>query len=177
MDVAHLSLFGRLPVTARAIGATAFAALLTLGAAPAAQSAAAAGPPIPVCPGPAAPGSARCHAEVLADSQVRPLASRSPTGLSPATIKSAYNLSSSSTAGAGQTIAIVDAYDDPTAENDLNVFSVQYNLPACTTANGCFTKVDQRGGETPPRADAASAGEVSPGGAGAPSRPARAAHL
>jgi kumamolisin len=29
----------------------------------------------------------------------------------------------------------------PTAENDLNVFSSQFRLPACTTANGCFKKV------------------------------------
>jgi subtilase family serine protease len=39
------------------------------------------------------------------------------------------------------TIAIVDAYDYPTAENDLNVFSSQFSLPACTTANGCFRRI------------------------------------
>jgi subtilase family serine protease len=61
-------------------------------------------------------------------------------------MKSVYNFSTSSTAGAGKTIAIVDAYDDPTAESDLGVFSQQYGLPACTTANGCFQKVDQTGG-------------------------------
>jgi len=42
--------------------------------------------------------------------------------------------------GAG-VIAIVDAYDYPTAENDLNVFSSQFGLPPCTTQNGCFKKV------------------------------------
>src|SRR5262249_19630020 len=41
--------------------------------------------------------------------------------------------------GAG-IIAIVDAYDYPTAENDLNVFSNQFGLPPCTTDNGCFQK-------------------------------------
>jgi subtilase family serine protease len=90
-----------------------------------------------------------------------PLASRSPGGLSPATIKSVYSFPTASTAGAGKTIAIVDAYDDPTAENDLAVFSSQYGLPACTTANGCFTKVNQTGGKSYPKADAGWALEIS----------------
>ena len=93
--------------------------------------------------------------------KVRPDATGSPTGLSPTTVKGAYNFPTSMTAGAGQTIAVVDAYDDPTAESDLNVFSKQYSLPACTTANGCFTKVDQRGGRRYPRVDSGWALEVS----------------
>jgi subtilase family serine protease len=93
--------------------------------------------------------------------RVRPYASSSPIGLSPATIKSVYAFSTSATAGAGKTIAIVDAYDDPTAESDLNVFSSQYNLPACTTANGCFKKVNQAGGASYPRKDAGWALEIS----------------
>src|SRR5207247_2578319 len=104
----------------------------------------------PVCPG-AVAGSARCTSDVVTTAQGTPLASTSPTGLSPATIKSAYNFSTSTTAGAGKTIAIVDAYDDPTAESDLAVFSSQYGLPACTTANGCFKKVNQNGGTNYPR--------------------------
>ena len=110
----------------------------------------------PVCPGPASPDSARCHARIL-----RPQASTSPTGLSPATIKSVYNFSTSTTAGAGKTIAIVDAFDDPTAESDLAVFSQQYGLPACTTANGCFKKVNQTGGTSYPRKDPGWALEIS----------------
>jgi subtilase family serine protease len=69
-------------------------------------------------------------------------------------MKSAYGFSTSSTAGAGMTIAIVDAYDLPTAENDLNVFSSTFSLPACTTANGCFKKVNQTGGTKYPRTNA-----------------------
>jgi subtilase family serine protease len=68
---------------------------------------------------------------------VRGNAGTSPYGLTPAQVRAVYNLPS--TGGFG-TIAIVDAYDSPTAESDLNVFSAQYGLPACTTANGCFTK-------------------------------------
>src|SRR5213593_2581093 len=106
-----------------------------------------------VCPGPPS-GTARCHAAVVTDERGNPLATSAPTGLSPATIKSVYSFPTSSTAGAGKTIAIVDAYDDPTAESDLAVFSSQFGLPACTTANGCLSKVDQRGGNRYPRKDA-----------------------
>jgi subtilase family serine protease len=48
----------------------------------------------------------------------------------------------------------VDAYDLPTAENDLGVFSTQFGLPACTTANGCFKKVNQTGGTKYPSSNA-----------------------
>jgi kumamolisin len=57
-----------------------------------------------------------------------------PSGETPASIRGVYNLPSS---GGSGTIAIVDAFDYPTAENDLNVFSSQFGLPACTTASGC----------------------------------------
>jgi subtilase family serine protease len=59
----------------------------------------------------------------------------SPSGETPQSIRSVYNLPS--TGGSG-TIAIVDAFHYATAENDLNVFSSAFGLPPCTTANGCF---------------------------------------
>ena len=90
---------------------------------------------------------------VAHNSHIGPYAASSPSGLSPATIKSVYNFPTSSTAGASKTIAIVDAYDDPNIESDLAVFSNQYGLPACTTANGCFKKVNQNGGTKYPRSD------------------------
>ena len=131
------------------------ALILALSAAAPTNTAWAAGQQ-PVCPGPVAEGFTRCHAWIL-----RPRASSSPTGLSPATIKSVYQFSTSSTAGTGKTIAIVDAYDDPSAESDLAVFSSQYGLPACTTANGCFKKVNQSGGTSYPRTDGGWALEIS----------------
>ncbi len=140
--------------------AAAFALLVAFPSNAIARSDAANTHAVPVCPGPADPGSARCHAQVLANG-ASPNASTSPTGLSPATIKAAYQFSTSPTAGAGTTIAIVDAYDDPTAESDLGVFSSQYGLPACTTANGCFTKVNQTGGTKYPRTDPGWALEIS----------------
>jgi subtilase family serine protease len=64
-----------------------------------------------------------------------------PSGFSPSQLATAYGLGTSMTLGLGKTIAIVDAYDYPTAENDLNVFSSWWRLPACTTNNGCFKLV------------------------------------
>ncbi len=115
-----------------------------------------------VCPA-AEPGlgAAHCHALVVTDGVGNPQASTSPTGLSPGTIKSVYSFPTSSTTGAGKTIAIVDAYDDPNAESDLAVFDVQYGLPACTTSNGCFAKVDQNGGTSYPRTNSGWALEIS----------------
>jgi len=79
----------------------------------------------------------------------------SPSGETPASLRSVYNIPSS---GGSGIIAIVDAYDYPTAENDLNVFSSQLGLPSCTTANGCFQKVYARG--TKPRANCGWAQEA-----------------
>jgi subtilase family serine protease len=59
------------------------------------------------------------------------------------------------------TVAIVDAYDDPRAESDLAVYRAAYNLPPCTTANGCFRKVDQTGGSLYPSPDTSWAEEIS----------------
>ncbi len=71
----------------------------------------------------------------------------SPDGLSPEQIRGAYSLPSA--APLPQTIAIVTAFDDPSAESDLRVYSTAYSLPSCTSANGCFRKVNGLGRERP----------------------------
>jgi subtilase family serine protease len=81
---------------------------------------------------------------------VQPKASSSPTGLTPAQVKEAYGFSTSPGAGAGQTVAVVAPYDHPKIEADLNAFSKKFGLPACTTKNGCFKKVDHKGGKNWP---------------------------
>jgi subtilase family serine protease len=98
---------------------------------------------------------ARCFAMGYADSSgrlaVRPAAAGPPTtALGPAEIQSAYQLPD---AGAGMTVAIVDAYGYDSAESDLAVFRSHYGLAPCTTANGCFAKVDQDGGTNYPEED------------------------
>ena len=110
-----------------------------------------------VC-GPAAPGFARCLSLVRTDiaavpsSQVTPLAS--PSGYGPSALQAAYALTSAALSlGAARTVAVVDAYDQPRAESDLAAYRSQFGLPACTTANGCFRKVNQSGGTSYPRAN------------------------
>jgi subtilase family serine protease len=81
-----------------------------------------------------------------------------PSGYGPSDLQSAYKLNTSG--GSGLTVAIVDAYDLPTAASDLNTYRTQYGLPSCTTSNGCFRKVNQTGGSTPPTADAGWGQEI-----------------
>jgi hypothetical protein len=64
-------------------------------------------------------------------------------GLSPTDLRAAYGLPSSG--GSGQTVAIVDAYDNPNAETDLANYRAHYGLPPCTQGNGCFQKLNQNG--------------------------------
>jgi subtilase family serine protease len=97
------------------------------------------GPSARVC-GDVGKGFARCQAWLRTDIQ-GPIAPNTPGGYAPNDLQTAYGLTTDSeTTGAGQTVAIVDAYDDPNVESDLNVYRSQYGLPACTVANGCFTK-------------------------------------
>jgi subtilase family serine protease len=68
--------------------------------------------------------------------------------MSPAQFRGAYSLPS--TAPAGQIIGIVDAYNDPNIASDLNVYSKQFGLPQCNSANPCFEKVNQSGSAAGP---------------------------
>ena len=63
----------------------------------------------------------------------------------PSQIRHAYGFDLIANQGAGQTIGVVDAYDDANAEDDLGVFSKQFGLPSCTSSNGCFRKVYSNG--------------------------------
>jgi subtilase family serine protease len=91
-------------------------------------------------------GYARCLSLVRGDGL--PFGVTSPSGYGPADLQAAYKLPSS-TAGSGQTVAIVDAFDDPTAESDLAQYRSFYGLPPCTSASGCFRKVNENGGTLP----------------------------
>jgi subtilase family serine protease len=117
------------------------------------------GPQQSVC-STAALGAGQCLIHVL-DTDWGAPAARSitittPSGLSPAAIKAVYGYTTASTAGAGQTIALVDAYGDPNAAGDLSAFSSQYGLaPECAgaaTPPSCFnfTQVNQSGGTSLP---------------------------
>ncbi len=139
---------------ARARLCIAFACALATTAAPAltppwAAASPALLPPHTVLPGACSldlsAGDSHCNLMLLGDLDDLPLASSAPLGgYGPSDLQHAYLLPSF-TAGGGQTVAIVDAYDDTSAEADVGVYRSTYGLPACTTANGCFKKVNQSG--------------------------------
>jgi hypothetical protein len=83
--------------------------------------------------------------------------------LSPQNVLTAYSLSGLPAPLSTQTLALVDAYNDPTIEHDLKVFDEQFALSPCTTANGCLTKVEMRGGaqDKTPATNAGWAQEIS----------------
>ncbi len=155
------------------LGAAAAALALTLGGAASAHAAVYVPTSVPAA-GPAAhqraatphsrpadcaiakPGKPRCLAWVRTDITPNPLAP--VDGVGPTEIQSAYNLPAD--AGAGQTVAIVDQGDDPNAESDLAEYRKHYNLPECSTANGCFKKVDEHGGNNLPPVDSAWVVEI-----------------
>jgi hypothetical protein len=85
------------------------------------------------------------------------LASTSPNaipagvGYGPSQLQSAYNLTSVSAAnGTGRTIAVVDAFDDPTAAADLATYRSSAGLPAVPS----FQKLNQNGATSPLPAEA-----------------------
>ncbi|MGO9961445.1 MAG: hypothetical protein ACLP50_36640 [Solirubrobacteraceae bacterium] len=91
-----------------------------------------------------------------------PASAPEPAAGTPAYLQQAYDLSAlSQTAGTGDTVAIVDAYDDPNAESDLAAYRANYGLPACSTVNGCFEKVNESGGTSYPAPDTNWAVEIS----------------
>jgi subtilase family serine protease len=93
-------------------------------------------------------------------------AASSVSGYGPSDLQSAYNLASAAASdGSGETVAIVDAFNDPTAAADLATYRSEYGLSACTKANGCLKIVSQTGSTTSlPSNDTSSddwSGEVS----------------
>ena len=103
-----------------------------------------------VCGKVSMPGYAHCFAKVVTDARGniidgKPFVTRNavPSGYGPSDLRSAYKVTGSGSSS--YTIAIVDAYGYPNAEADLATYRSQFGLPACTTANGCFKKVNQNG--------------------------------
>jgi subtilase family serine protease len=104
----------------------------------------------------AASGQATCYAQLRTGSSGN---AGQPSGLGATAIRSAYHLLRRE--GAGRTVAIVTAYDDPTAQADLATYRRKYQLAPCTPHNQCFRKVNQRGGSSLPKVNANWAVETS----------------
>ncbi len=83
-----------------------------------------------------------CYTVVMAGESGSLLSGGEPAGLGANDIRDAYDIPNSQSQ---QTVAVVVAYDYPTAEADLATYRRHYGLPACTTGNGCFRKINQRG--------------------------------
>ncbi|MEI9933222.1 MAG: hypothetical protein WDM89_22490 [Rhizomicrobium sp.] len=97
-----------------------------------------------VC-GAASVGFARCHARIVTDVAGNAIQHDSSriSGYGPADLQSAYKITGS---GSSSTImAVVDAFGYDNAESDLGTYRSNFGLPACTTANGCFEKLNQSG--------------------------------
>ena len=108
-----------------------------------------------VCGAPAA-GSARCHSRLLTlDGKVA--TTSTPAGYGPSDLQSAYNLTSASSNGVAQTVAIVDAYDDPNAIADVNHYRAHYGLGTAS-----IRKVGETGSSASlPRSNGGWAQEIS----------------
>jgi subtilase family serine protease len=127
---------------------------------------------VSVCSSAVPAGQASCSARRRTDSAAtsqrpaRPGALRSSAAIGnngaydPLYLQSAY-VTPSATNGAGQTVAIVDAYNDPSAETDLGNYRSFFGLSACTTVNGCFLKVDEHGGTNYPSGNTGWSQEIS----------------
>src|SRR5262249_14760440 len=101
----------------------------------------------------AAKTRANHHTKARAWRQVEQLEQRTvPTVFTPAQIQHAYGFDLNHNTGSGQTIAIVDAYDDPNIARDLASFSSTFGLPAAA-----FTKATPEGR---PAADSGWATEI-----------------
>ncbi len=69
-------------------------------------------------------------------------------GYGPSQFQAAYGLTAASAAdGSGTTVAVVDAYNDPTAASDLATYRSAAGLPALTA--GQFTVYNQNGQTSP----------------------------
>ena len=98
----------------------------------------------PLCAQPVAPGQSACLVHQNVDIVPVPNAQADPLtikGYQPKDLQAIYHLN----AAGGGTVAIVDAFDNPSVEADLAIYRSTFGLPACTTLNGCFRKVNQSG--------------------------------
>jgi subtilase family serine protease len=100
---------------------------------------------VAACKAPAIGLTARCHARIVSDKFGHLITHVDPpiSGKTPDQLRDAYKITAD---GNSKTIiAIVDAFGYDNAEADLAVYRKQWGLPACTTKNGCFKKLNQKG--------------------------------
>jgi subtilase family serine protease len=117
-----------------------------------------------------ATGLATYYHMLVPNGSANPYGSPAPVGLTPSQIRLAYGFNSINFNGivgdgTGQTIAIVDAYDDPAFVNSTSSSFVNSDLHKFDVAFGIadppsFVKVNQSGGSTMPPSNTGWAGEI-----------------
>ena len=113
------------------------------------------------CPVTTRPGRMACMVLIRTNvaqqmqAAIAPDQAPSGDGYGPSSLQSAYNLPSS-TAGSGETVAVVDAYNDPDITSDLATYRSDWGLPAC--GSGCFEVVNEEGETSPLPSNAGSSG-------------------
>jgi subtilase family serine protease len=124
-------------------------------------------------------GKARCNAEIVTDAQGNPLVASAPVGFGPAQLHGGYNLPCSTggtaplascgskfTYNGSQIIAIVDAFNDPTIAQDVNIYSKQYGISPCpfgplVKSTSCLSVTAGNGTDGLPKTDLSWAEEIS----------------
>jgi subtilase family serine protease len=142
-----------LPRRLVAVVASLALALIGLGVGLAAPAQAASGSvgPLPFgCNAAKSPGVMHCLGytakstrHVSGKTRYQTTGSSTSSGYVPSQLRSAYNLTA--TGSSSETVAIVDAFNDPNAAADLATYRSAYGLPACTAASGCFKQESQTG--------------------------------
>jgi len=145
-------------VIASAVGVLAFAAVpIAAGAATAPPASTVSGGTAASALCPQIPGRIWCLAERAplggttggsSSTQMRAFTATPSTDspYTPTDLQAAYRIPSTT---ATTTVAVVDAFDAPSVESDLATYRSSFNLPPCTSANGCFSKVNQSGATSP----------------------------
>ncbi|HJP80754.1 MAG TPA: putative Ig domain-containing protein [Pseudonocardiaceae bacterium] len=116
-------------------------------------------PTVHACPTTVKPGKLACLAlkrtdkkPLLASQVAIPNTIPSGVGYGPSQLQSAYNIASAAASqGGNATVALVDAYDDPSAASDLAAYRSAAGLPAAN-----FSKVNQNGQTSPLPSEAPS---------------------
>jgi subtilase family serine protease len=92
-------------------------------------------------------GRYRCFAHVRTDVDPGVGPADAPAGLTPTDLQSAYDIPTSIVGH--PTIALIDAYGDTALESDLATYRAKFDLPECSTANGCLKIVNTDGNPSP----------------------------
>lgn len=113
------------------------------------------------CATPTRPGQMACMALIRPGTRRAGPDAASPSGYDPQDLQAAYGLTAAAAKpGAGEVIAVVDAFNDPNAAGDLAQYRSKFGLPACSTASGCLSIQNEFGGTKLPKADSTGGWEL-----------------